>query len=147
MRSIRALAEHPLTGPTIRYAVAGATVAGVYIGIPVGLNGALGTPIQVAIPIAYVLAVLLHFLLQRRFVFRHVSTFALSGREQVARYVAMGAVQYPATALSTALLPAILGLSAPAAFVCTTLAISTTFFLILRGHVFHPADVSDEAEA
>jgi putative flippase GtrA len=143
MQRLRAVVTHPATRPMLRYGVAGATVAAVYLGIPVILNGGLGLEIQIAIPIAYVLAVSLHFLLQRHFVFRHVPKFALSGREQATRYVAVGAVQYPTTALSTALLPGVLGLSQRATFVCTTLAISFTFFLVLRAHVFHPTDESE----
>jgi putative flippase GtrA len=140
MHRARALLDHRLSGPMVRYAVAGATVGALYLGLPLGLTGGLGVAIQIAIPIAYVLAVLLHFVLQRRFVFGHVPAFALSGREQAARYVAIGAVQYPTTALSTALLPEVLGLSERLTYVCTTLVISGIFFMVLRGHVFHPAD-------
>jgi putative flippase GtrA len=136
----RLLINHPLAGPTLRYGLVGATVAAVYLAIPFALNGVLGAPIQVAIPVAYVAAVTLHFNLQRHFVFRHVLAFALSRREQIARYVAVGAVQYPVTALSTAFVPGLLGISERAAFVATTLLISVTFFLVLRGHVFHPSE-------
>jgi putative flippase GtrA len=142
MQRARALVTHPVAGPTLRYGLAGATVAAVYISIPLMLNGVLGVAIEVAIPIAYLLAVSLHFTLQRLFVFRHVAKFALSGRQQAGRYVIVGAIQYPTTALSTALLPGVLGLSERATFVCTTLAISICFFLVLRSHVFHP-DESD----
>jgi putative flippase GtrA len=142
MKTVRAVASHPLAGPTVRYLIAGATVAGVYLAIPLLLDGALGVAIQIAIPIAYLIAVSLHFNLQRHFVFRHVTQFALSTREQIVRYVAVGAVQYPLTALSTALLPGALGLSERAAFVCTTLAISLSFFLVLRAHIFHPSEAS-----
>jgi putative flippase GtrA len=140
MRRIRALAAHPLAGPSVRYVIAGGTVAGVYLAIPLALNGAFGVPIQVAIPIAYVLAVSLHFMLQRHFVFGHVDEFALSTRQQVGRYVVMGSIQYPTTALATAILPAMLGVSERVAFVGITVVISVTFFLVLRGHVFHPAN-------
>lgn len=140
MRLVRALMTHPTAGPTARYGLAGATVAGVYLAIPVGLSTAFGTGIEIAIPIAYVLAVCLHFTLQRRFVFAHVSQFALSGRQQAARYVMVGAIQYPTTALATALLPSLLGISARATFVLVTLIISVIFFLVLRGLVFHRAE-------
>jgi putative flippase GtrA len=144
MQAARTLVNHPTAGPTIRYGVAGLTVALVYLGVPLVLNGALGMAIQITIPIAYVLAVSLHFTLQRHFVFRHVAKFALSGREQAARYVALGALQYPTTAVSTALLPGLLGLSPRATFVCTSLAISVIVFLVLRGQVFHPTDEADQ---
>lgn len=132
------LASHPLAGPGLRYGIAGATVAGVYLGIPVVLNGGAGVPIQVVIPIAYLLAVCLHFNLQRHFVFRHVAAFALTRRAQIARYVAIGAVQYPTTALATALLPELLRLSPRATFVLWSLTMSGVFFLVLRRHIFHP---------
>jgi putative flippase GtrA len=144
MRTIRAFLRHPLAGPALRYAIAGATVAGVYLAIPLVLNGVFGVAIQITIPIAYVLAVTLHFNLQRHFVFRHVAEFALSVRQQIGRYVGIGAIQYPTTALATAFLPGWLGISERVTFVLTTVAISITFFLVLRGHVFHetPTDVA-----
>ncbi len=102
------------------------------------LNGLLGVPIQIAIPLAYLLAITLHFNLQRHFVFRHVDEFALSVRQQIGRYVMIGAIQYPTTALATAFLPGLLGVSERVMFVLITLVMSLTFFLLLRGHVFHP---------
>ena len=105
MRWVRTLFEHDLTGPTIRYGIAGAIVGLVYLAMPLLMKDDLGWPIEVAIPIAYVIAVTLHFNLQRHFVFRHVEQFALSTHEQIGRYVIIGAIQYPVTALSTAFLP------------------------------------------
>lgn len=139
MRSLRVLLGHPFAGAAIRYGVAGAIVAGVYLGIPLLLNGVLGVPIEVAIPLAYLLAITLHFNLQRHFVFAHVDRFALSARRQIGRYVVIGAIQYPTTALATAFLPGLLGVSERVMFVIITLCISVAFFLVLRGHVFHPS--------
>lgn len=139
MQSIRALLRHPTVGPPIRYGIAGATVAAVYLATPLVVNGVFGVPIQVAIPFAYLLAITLHFNLQRHFVFRHVREFALPFRQQVGRYVVIGAIQYPITALATAFLPGLLGVSERVMFVIITLVISVTFFLVLRGHVFHPS--------
>jgi putative flippase GtrA len=138
MQSIRALLRHPLAGPVIRYGIAGGTVAAVYLATPLLLNGVLGVALQVAIPIAYLLAIVLHFNLQRRFVFLHVDEFALTVRQQIGRYAVIGAIQYPTTALATAFLPGLLGISDRVMFVIITLVISGTFFLVLRGHVFHP---------
>lgn len=146
MRTIQTLLRHPLVGPAIRYGIAGATVAAVYIGVPLLLNGVFGVWIQLAIPVAYVLAITLHFNLQRHFVFRHVDEFALSVRQQIGRYAAIGAIQYPTTALATAFLPGLFGVSERIMFVIITLVISVTFFLVLRGHVFHP-DVDEERVA
>lgn len=140
MQRLRPLAGHPLVGPTLRYGVAGSAVAVVYLGLPLLLNGVLDVAIQIGIPTAYALAIVLHFTLQRHFVFRHVSKFALSGREQAGRYVVVAAIQYPVTALSTALLPGVVGLSEPQTYICTALAISISFYLVLRSHVFHPKE-------
>ena len=138
MRSIRALLGHELTGPLIRYGIAGGCVALVYLGVPLLLHDVVGVPIEVAIPIAYVLALTLHFNLQRHFVFRHIDEFALSTRQQIGRYAMIAAVQYPTTALATAFLPGLLHISSDAAFLIISLSISLTAFLMLRGHVFHP---------
>jgi putative flippase GtrA len=121
-----------------RYAVAGAIVAMVYVGGTLLLSGPVGLPIQAAIPIAYVVAVALHFLLQRTFVFRHDGEFALSVREQIVRYLLIAATQYPATAALTALLPALFGMSDQVAYLITVAFISLTFFFVLRWGVFHP---------
>jgi putative flippase GtrA len=131
------LLRHPLAGVGLRYAMTGAVVGLVYIGTPVVLNSGAGVAIELAIPIAYVLAVSLHFNLQRHFVFRHVE-FALSRRQQVGRYLLIGAVQYPTTAIATAVLPHVLGLSQRATYVVVTLTMSLVFFLLLRAHIFHP---------
>lgn len=142
MRWVDGFLDHRRSGPPLRYAVAGATVAAVYPGTPFAL-GLLGIPIEVAIPVAYVAAVCLHFNLQRHFVFRHVPSFALSTRYQIARYVAIGAVQFPTAAISTAVLPGALGVSPRLVYLCTALTISAVCFLILRTHVFHPAQTTE----
>jgi putative flippase GtrA len=146
MQSARALLRSPLAGPLVRYGAAGATVAAVYLAVPLVLNGLIGVPIEVAILLAYVLAVTLHFNLQRRFVFRHVEEFALSVRQQIGRYLVIGAIQYPTTALATAFLPGLLGVSQRLIFVLVTLVMSVTFFLLLHGQVFHPNDPNAEEE-
>ena len=110
----------------------------VYLAVPLLLHDLLGLPIEAAIPIGYALAITLHFNLQRHFVFRHIDEFALTAKQQIGRYVVIAAIQYPITALATAVLPGLLHISADAAFVIITLTISLTFFLVLRGHVFHP---------
>ena len=150
MRSLRALLRHDLTGPLIRYGVAGGCVAVVYLSVPLLLHDAVGLPIEVAIPIAYALALTLHFNLQRRFVFRHLDEFALTTRQQIGRYAMIAAVQYPTTALATALLPSLLHISSDAAFLIIAVTISVAAFLLLRAHVFHPTvdeELIEEARA
>ena len=142
MKPVLRVARHPIAGQTIRYGVAGLLVASVYLGLPLLLNGAMHIGIEIVLPIAYVLAVTLHFNLQRHFVFKHEAGFALTTREQIMRYVVIGAIQYPTTAVAAGVLPGALGVSTRVVFVCATLAISFSFFLALRLHVFHPSDVA-----
>jgi putative flippase GtrA len=146
VRIVRRISEHPLTGQTLRYGVAGAFVMVVYLCLPLLFDDALHWPLQVSIPIAYVLAISLQFALQRKFVFRHVDEFALPVRAQIIWYVAVGAIQYPTTALGTFLLPKLLGISDRVAFVGTSLAFSLVFFLFIRGRVFHGSESTAERE-
>lgn len=95
-------------------------------------------PIEAAIPIAYLLAITLQFNLQRHFVFRHVDEFALPVRHQIGRYAIIAAVQYPTTALATAVLPGWLGVSERVVFLVVAVCMSITIFLVLRSRVFHP---------
>jgi len=139
----RRIAEHPITGPMIRYGISGVIVTTFYIGLPLLLNRVCGVPLQALIPIALVLAASLQFTLQRRFVFRHVDEFALSMRSQLGWYVIVGCIQYPTTALGTFALPKLIPVPDRVAFVCTTLAFSLCFFLFIRGRVFHASDPAE----
>lgn len=133
----RALAS--LTAQAVRYAVAGAVVALVYVGLTLLLSGPLGVVIQVAILVAYVLAVALHFALQRWFVFGDRRSFALAAHQQVGRYVVLGAAQYSLTALATTVLPELLGVGEQVVYLATVVAISATGFVLLRTRIFHAA--------
>lgn len=128
----------------LRYLIAGGVVFVVYVTLTLVLSGPVGVAIQVAIPVAYVLAVACHFVLQRRFVFAG-QQFALRLHEQLVRYVAIGAIQYPVTALATAVLPDVLDVSEQVVYVAVTAVISATGFLVLRYGVFHAQSVSDDA--
>ncbi len=129
-----------ITWSTLRYAISGSIVGLFSLGMPVLINIELGIPLEVCIPIIYVLAVVLQFSLQRVFVFRHVETFALPLRRQVLWYVAIAAVQYPASALATAFLPTLIGVPARLVYVVATLVIAVLTFLFLRKNVFHAHD-------
>lgn len=121
----------------LRFATAGGLVALVYLGLGVALSGPLGLPIQVAIPIAYVVAISLHYGLQRWFVFAHADAFALRGRAQLRRYVVVGAIQYALQALATSLLPDVLGVSEQVVFVAVAVLTPVVTFVVLRAAVFH----------
>jgi putative flippase GtrA len=124
-------------GQLMRYAIAGATVAAVYIGLTLSLSGPAGLDIQAAIPIAYVTAICLHFTLQRWFVFHDAGAFALAMHHQIGRYVVLGLSQYGLTAAATAILPGALDLPERVVYVCAVGAISGISFILLRTRVFH----------
>jgi putative flippase GtrA len=123
----------------LRYVIAGGLNTLIYIGLTLFLSGPLGLPIQVAIPLAFGTALCTHFALQRVVVFGHVETYALPGHQQAGRYLAIAAVQYPLTALSTAAIPTITGWSEQAVYVVTAILIAAVTFLLLRKRVFHAA--------
>jgi putative flippase GtrA len=143
MRLVRLIAQHPITGPMIRYGISGVIVTTFYIGLPLLLNRACGVPLQAVIPLSLALAACLQFTLQRRFVFRHVGEFALSIRSQAGWYVVVGLIQYPTTALGTLALPKLFPIADRLAFVATTLAFSLCFFLFIRGRVFHASEPTE----
>lgn len=132
--------RHPLAGPGFRFVIAGTLVALVFLGVPYFLNDGAGVPIEAAIPIAYALAISLHFTLQRTFVWRHITEFALTTRGQLKRYGVMASVQYPTTAIATAVLPGLLHLPQRDTYVIVTLSMSLISFTVFRTLVFHGDD-------
>jgi putative flippase GtrA len=140
LKPIETLIRSLATWATVRYAISGTIVAVFYLGMPILINAELGIPLEACLPVVYVIAVMLQFTLQRLFVFRHVSEFALSIRRQVLWYVVIAAIQYPLSALATAFLPSLLGVPERAVYVVATLTIAFLTFLFLRGNVFHSHD-------
>ncbi|ADB53868.1 GtrA family protein [Conexibacter woesei] len=134
---MRDLLRHPLAGQLGRYLIAGGTVACVYIGGTVVLSDLVGLPIQLAILLAYIAAIVLHFTLQRTFVFGGRDEFALSLSAQVRSYVVIGAVQYAVAAGSTALLPDLLNVTDTVAYLLCVPVASLVAFVLLRRRVFH----------
>jgi putative flippase GtrA len=133
--AVRAL--HELAPHAARYGVAAVLVGSVYIGLTLALSGPAGVPIELVIPIALAAAVILHFILQRRFVFVDRGTFALSSAVQARRYVVIVAIQAAGTTVATAILPELLGTTEQVVYIVTVVAISAFTFLFLRSRVFH----------
>jgi putative flippase GtrA len=126
-----------LTAETLRYIIGGSFTTIVYVGMTLTLARVVHAPIQLAIPISYGTALLLHFLLQRKFVFKREEGFALERHHQLRRYLTTAATQYGLAALSTAVLPGVLGVHEQVVYVVTALTLAAGTFLILRAHVFH----------
>jgi putative flippase GtrA len=129
-----------LTWSTLRYAISGSFTTLTYIVLTLLISGPLDVPIQIAIPISYALALVLHFTLQRSFVFPTDEGFALNRGAQLRRYVPAVVVQYTVTATSTAILPHLLGVPETDVYVVTVLILAVIAFLTLRSLVFHPTE-------
>jgi putative flippase GtrA len=124
----------------VRYVAVGGLVTLTYLGLTLLLAGPLGVPIALAIVVGYAVAITLHFLLQRHYVFAHVASFRLELSAQVVRYVVIGGTQLALTVASTRWLPSLLGISAKAAYVSTVVVLTAGGFLLLRHRVFHVTD-------
>lgn len=141
--SARALIRHlrspgsGLLGQFVRFGLAGGLVTLLYVTMTTVLSQLIGLPFQVALGIGFVSALLLHFTLQRLFVWIHYAGFALPMRHQVGRYLAMAGTQYGCTAASTAMLPSLLGVSTEIVYLATMAVVTTTGFLVMRFIIFH----------
>ena len=124
-------------GQGLRYAVAGSIVALWYLITTTVLAEVFGVAFQLALAIGFVSAVLVHFTLQRFFVWVHHAGFALGLRSQVGRYLVVAGVQYAITAAATSVLPHALGLPVTPVYFATALGLASVNFLIFRGGVFH----------
>src|SRR5271155_3386722 len=99
-----------VVGQGLRYAISGTIVALWYLIATTVLADVLGVAFQLALAIGFVSAVLLHFTLQRFFVWVHHSEFALGLGAQVGRYLLVAGTQYAITVAATSVLPSALDL-------------------------------------
>jgi putative flippase GtrA len=129
--------ESGLLGQGVRFALAGGTVAFVYLAITTILAEVAGMPFQAALAIGFGAGLVVHFTLQRAFVWTHHEEFALPLGHQLGRYLAAAAVQYGVTAASIGLLPSALGVSAEIVYLATVAAVLSTNFLVFRNGIFH----------
>jgi putative flippase GtrA len=111
------------------------------------LSQLVGLPFELALAIGFVSALLLHFTLQRLFVWIHEDGFALPLRHQVGRYLLMAGAQYGGTAASTAILPGVLGVATEIVYLATMAIATTSGFLIMRFIIFHAEQTSDAPPA
>jgi putative flippase GtrA len=123
-----------------RFVLAGAIVFLVYVGTTTFLAEVVGVPFEASLAIGFALAIATHFSLQRLFVWRSATAFALSLHHQLARYAAVAGLQYGLTAAITATLPQDFGVSPEVVYLPTVLLLSAVNFLVLRSRVFHVAD-------
>jgi putative flippase GtrA len=121
----------------LRFALAGGTVAVVYLTTTTVLAEVLGVAFQAALAIGFCLAVMVHYTLQRLFVWTHHDEFALRLHHQVGRYLTIAAAQYGLTAASTSLLPSALNVSTEIVYLATAAVFVGTNFLVFRHGIFH----------
>ena len=131
---LRSSAGLPAEG--IRFSLAGGFVALTSLATTITLADGVGLPFQLALALAVVVALTLHFTLQRLFVWKHHGDFALELHQQVWRYLAVAGAQYAATALITATVPKLLGVPVIPVYVSTLVVIAVLNFLIFR-RIFH----------
>jgi putative flippase GtrA len=119
-----------------RYVIAGVVTAAVGIATVLALTGPAG--VQLAILLSYPLVLMVHFSLQRRFVFaRADGDYALDGGAQVRRYLMTVAAQYCYVAVCTALLGSATGLADRLAYLAAALSGTALVFMVMRLRVFH----------
>jgi len=119
-----------------KYAVAGVVTAGAYFSMTFAVS-ASGVQIQVAILVGWLFSLVIHFTLQRYFVFRSERGFRLRLHRQVATYLAAATTQYLITAAATAWLPDAIGLDSRIVYVTVALLAAAVMFFVLRLKVFH----------
>jgi putative flippase GtrA len=130
-------------GQGVRFALAGGTVAAVYIGTTTILAEITGLPFQAALAVGFCVAMIVHFTLQRTFVWIQDEEFALPMHRQAARYLVLAGAQYGATAASTAVLPRALDVSPEIVYLATVAVVLCINFLVFRHGIFHPEEHSD----
>ena len=138
-RTVRALrTRSDLLGQGTRYALAGSTVALVYLITTTALSTLAHLEFQLALAIGFCCALTVHFTLQRRFVWTGRGDFALPLHRQTARYLIAAGTQYGLTAAGTSLLPSALGLPVEVVYLALAAILVSTNFLVFRNVVFHP---------
>ncbi len=128
----------------LRFVLTGATVALIYLTTATALADVVGIPFQAALVIGFCVGLVVHFTLQRHFVWRHRDAFALPLGRQTRRYLAIAAVQYGVTAASTSILPALIGVPRELVFLLTFAIVTCTNFLLFRNLIFHAEPIPGE---
>src|SRR5580704_8647163 len=121
-----------LLGEGVRFGLAGGIVALVYLATTIILADVFGVSFQLALAIGFCVGLIVHFTLQRVFVWVHHEEFVLPLRHQAGRYLVAAAVQYGITATSTSFLPAALGVSTEIVYLGTVAVVVSTNFVVFR---------------
>jgi putative flippase GtrA len=121
-------------------------VALVYLTTTTVLAEVFGMPFQAALAIGFAVGLIVHFTLQRLFVWTHHEEFALPLHHQVGRYLAVAGAQYGLTAASTSLLPSALNVPTEVVYLATVAVVLSTNFLVFRHGIFHAKPAAAERD-
>jgi putative flippase GtrA len=136
MPSVSALRRHPTTQRLVRFGLSAVAVQGVYAVLMAVFLLALDLPRQVALAISFTGALVVHFALNRQFVFAPADGYAHGLTSHGRRYLVAAAAGYGLTALGLALLPEALGIAPYLAWLLVTGTIGALNFLLLGRVVF-----------
>jgi putative flippase GtrA len=136
VRTLRTRSD--LLGQGTRYAMTGCVVGLMYLLTTTALATFAHLQFELALAIGFCTGLVVHFTLQRKFVWTGRGEFALPLRRQSARYLAAAGTQYGLTAGGTAFLPAALGLPVEVVYLGVVAVLVSTNFLVYRNIVFHP---------
>jgi putative flippase GtrA len=131
-----AMLRHPLATQFVRYALAGAATAAVGA-TTVLLCGLAGLSIQLAILCSYPVSMVVHFSLQRYFVFADREAYALAVDAQLRRYLVACAGHYACVAVGTATLIRAAGVGDQPAYLIMIATMPIVMFAALRLGIFH----------
>jgi putative flippase GtrA len=131
-----ALRRHPTVQRLGRFALSGVAVQGAYAALMAGLLLGVGLPRQLALALSYAGALIVHFTLNRQFVFASGDGYAHGLGSHGTRYALTAVVVYGITALGLAVLPAALGLTPYLAWLLVTMVIAVLNFALLGRFVF-----------
>jgi putative flippase GtrA len=121
-----------------KFALTGLLVGATHLGLVTVLVIG-GVPIQAALAIGFVVAVTMHFTLNRQWVFAHDSGYALHLTGQGLRYLLAAGLSYAGTSIAVAVLPDVLGIPQLAVFFLAAGVMACISFTILHLWVFHAA--------
>jgi putative flippase GtrA len=129
--------DSQVLGQGVRFVLVGGLVALIYLLTTTLLALVAGVPFEIALTTGFLLAIAVHFTLQRVFVWTNHNGFALPLHRQAGRYLSISGAQYGVTSASTALLPGVLGLHTEVVYVATVMLLAATNFIVFRHGVFH----------
>jgi putative flippase GtrA len=133
---VEALRRHPTTRRLVRFALASGIVQVVYAALMVLLLVALDTPRQAALAVGYAGALIVHFTVNRHFVFVKDDGYEHGLGSHTGRYVFAAAFNYAITAAALAALPGLLGVEPIIAWLIVTATLGLSNFALLGRVVF-----------